>query len=270
MPESLRGLLRCLPQLPQGVADLAGGGALRLHPFVHRFEARRQRLHLLYDFRQLPGHLPRFLAPPAHFFIKFIHPHHPCRHSGLHFLDHLLYVIGRHRRLVRQPANLRRHHAEAVPVLPGLLSLDRSVERKQVGLVGHFIDGRHDRINIGRFFVEQGQLGADIRRGFHDLAHGAFQPRQPRLPAARQMSRAFGDAGYFAHGPPQFLGRRGYLLSRRPDFHRGGSHFVGGSLLLFEGGSHFVGTAFNLHQRSHKLAQGSFEGFHNGSRDKDA
>jgi hypothetical protein len=36
---------------------------LRLHPLVHRFDARRARLHLLNDLRQLATHLLHACMP---------------------------------------------------------------------------------------------------------------------------------------------------------------------------------------------------------------
>ena len=122
-----------------------GAGRLRLHALIDDLEARRERLHLLDDLRQLRADLPNFLHAAAHLLGELVHAHHAGGHRRLHFLDHLFDVIGRHRRLVGEPADFRGHHREAAAVFAGLLGFDGGVERQQVGLVGHLGDRGDDR-----------------------------------------------------------------------------------------------------------------------------
>ncbi len=110
----------------------------------------------------------------------------PARHGRLDFLDHLLDVVGRHRRLVGQAADFGRDDGKAAPVFAGLLGFDGGVERQQVGLVGDLGDGRDDLVDVAGLLVEHGQLGVDRAGGVHDLAHGLFHARQAGLPAAGQ------------------------------------------------------------------------------------
>ena len=68
--------------------------AWRVHPLVHRLEARRQGLHLVNDLGEVRADLADFLHPAAHFLGELVHAHDPGGHRRLHLLDHLLDVVG--------------------------------------------------------------------------------------------------------------------------------------------------------------------------------
>ena len=63
-------LLRGLAQLRERLGDLLRAGRLRLHAFVDRLDARRQRLHLLDDLRQLAADLLDLLHAAADFLAR--------------------------------------------------------------------------------------------------------------------------------------------------------------------------------------------------------
>ena len=53
---------------------------------------------------------------------NLVHPHHARGDGRLDFLDDLLDVVGRHRRLIGEPADFSRDHGKATPVCARLLA----------------------------------------------------------------------------------------------------------------------------------------------------
>ncbi|SPK76957.1 protein of unknown function (plasmid) [Cupriavidus taiwanensis] len=239
-------LLRGLGQLHQRLVDLLGAAGLGLHAFIDHQHARRQRLHLGDDLRQLVAHLRDLGHAAAHFLRELVHAHHAGRHRRLDLAHHLLDVVGCHRGLVGQAADLGGHHGKAAAVFAGLFGFDRGVQRQQVGLVGHLGDGGHHLVDIAGLLVERGQLGVDRAGGIHHMLHGPFHARQPDLPGAGQRRGLLGRARDFVDGAHQ-VARGGRDLARgRADLRGGGGGFGGGGLLLARGRGNLVDRGGDL------------------------
>ena len=189
-------------------------------PSLTASTARRQRLHLLDDLRQLAADLLDLLHAAADLLGEFVHAHHARGDRRLHLLDHLLDVVGGDRGLVGEAADLGGDDREAAAVLAGLFGFDGGIERQQVGLVGHLGDRGDDLVDVAGLFVEHRQLGVDRAGGLHDVAHGLFHARQPGLAVARQRRRVLGDRRDLVHRPDQLLGGGGDLPRGRADLHR--------------------------------------------------
>ena len=156
------------------LADLLCPGRLRVHAFVHRLETWRERLHLMNDLREVRADLADFVHSAPHFFGELVHAHHSRRYRRLHLLHHFLDVVSRDCRLVGQAPDFHGHNGEAQPVLARLLGFNRRVEGEQIGLVGHFCDRGHHRVDVGGLFAQHSQFGADRAGSVHDLSHCAF------------------------------------------------------------------------------------------------
>ncbi|MNX86909.1 hypothetical protein D3C86_1188110 [compost metagenome] len=254
MTQGLHGLLRGVAQLLQGLIDLLGARRLRLHAFVDHLHAGRQRLHLLDDLRKLVAHLLHVGHAAPHFLRKLVHAHHARGHGRLDLTHHLLDVVGGHRRLVGQAADLGGHHHEAPAVFAGLLGLDGRVQRQQVGLVGHLRDRGDDLRDIAGFLVQDGQLGVDRTGRAHHVAHGVFHARQAHLSAAGQRSGLLRGAGDFRHGAHQFARGRRDLARGGADLGRGGGDFGRRRLLLLGRGGDLGHRGRHLHGRTLRLA----------------
>ena len=210
--QRIDGLLRRFGQLRQRFADLLRAGRLRLHPFVHGFELRRQCLDLADDLRQLFAHLFDFLHTSAHLFGKLVHTHYTGRNRRLHLLDKLFDVVTRYSSLVRKTPNLSRDNSEPASMLACLFRFDGRIEREQIVWSATFVMVVTTWLMLLAFSFKTASLALTAPPASITCRMVASMRANPLLTGACQISRLLRTFSHVIDGLEQHLGGRRDLL----------------------------------------------------------
>src|SRR3569833_1133777 len=208
---------------------------------MHALETGRELLHLLDDLHQLYTDRFHFLPAAPDFLGEFLNAHHAGCHGRLHFFHHLLDVPGGNRGLIGETTNLGGDYGKAMTVFAGFLRFDRSVERQQIGLIGHLGDRGDHGVDIARLLVKHFEFGSDGHRGFDHVMHGRLHLVEAGLAVGGGRGGRLGNARHFFHGPHQLFRGGGDFGGGGDDLIDRGGLLGGRGFLLFVGGGVFGG-----------------------------
>ena len=107
-----------------------------------------------------------------------------------------------------QLADLIGHHGKTASLLAGTRSLDRCVQRQQIGLVGNVVDQLHEAADIARVFGQGIDAGCGLGLGADHVVKAVGNTAQRSFAAAQRLCGLTGGIEFVVELPGQF-GERG-------------------------------------------------------------